>query len=101
MKTSIILLATFVLSSSAFAVSYCTIKGTSDTAGYFPGDNLRGPSIYVKGRGYYTITSVEDEGEVLISERNSHRVVLDFTNKKLTIDGVELKLVKCQRTGSE
>ncbi len=99
MKT--LLFLSLFLTSQAFAVSFCTIKGTSDTAGYFPGDNLRGPSIYVKGRGYFTITRVEDEGEILISERGTKRVVLDFTNKKLTIDGIELKLVKCQRTGAE
>ncbi len=101
MKTRILLALTFLLSSQSFAASYCTIKGTSDTAGYFPGDNLRGPSIYVKDRGYFTITSVEDEGEILISERGSKRVVLDFTNKKLTMDGMELELVKCKRNGSE
>ncbi len=70
-------------------------------AGYFPGDDTRGPSIYVQGKGYYLITSYQDEGETLISVRNGRSVILDFSNKALTIDGKVLQLVKCVRNGSE
>lgn len=89
------------LSFSSFAVSYCTIKGTDQSAGYFPGDDVRGPSIYIEGRGYYGITSIEDEGQVLVSSKGSRRVVLDFARKTLMIDNQVMKLVKCVRTGSE
>ncbi len=70
-------------------------------AGYFPGDDTRDPSIYVQGQGYYLITSYQDEGETLISARNGRTVILDFSNKALTIDGKVQQLVKCVRNGSE
>lgn len=98
----ILLIITLILtSSSSFAVSYCKIKGTSQVVGYFPGDNVRGPSIYIQGKGYYRITSVEDQGEVFISVRNERTVILDFRNRALTINGVTQQLVNCSRNGSE
>jgi hypothetical protein len=100
MKT-FILIAAILSTSSAFAVSYCKIKGSDQMAGFFPGDNTRGPSIYVQGRGYYTITSYRDEGEILISSKNGRTVILDFRNKALSIDGKVQPLVKCVRNGSE
>lgn len=100
MKT-LILIAAVLASTSSFAVSYCKIKGTSQMTGYFPGDDTRGPSIFVQGRGYFTITNYQDEGEVLISAKNGRTVILDFTNKALTIDGKVQQLVKCVRNGSE
>ncbi len=101
MKTKLFILLSFLMTSSAFGVSYCKIQGTERTTGVYPGDSQREASIYVQGRGYNVITHVEDEGEVLISRTGSKEVVLDFRHKSLKIDGQNLKLVKCVRNGSE
>lgn len=102
MKTKLLIVLSLLISSQAFAVQYCTIKGTSDTVGIFPGDSSRKPSIYVKGRGYYVITKADYANEVYVSKRaDRSSVVLDFKNRILEIDDQVLKLVKCVQNGSE
>ncbi|MES2528540.1 MAG: hypothetical protein V4598_15760 [Bdellovibrionota bacterium] len=102
MKTKLLILLSVLISSQAFAVQYCTIKGTSDTVGIFPGDSSRKPSIYVKGRGYYAITKADYANEVYISTKNDRNpVVLDFKRRTLEIEDQVLKLVKCVQNGSE
>lgn len=102
MKSKLFLILSLFISTQAFAIQYCTIKGTSDTVGIFPGDSSRKASIYVKGRGYYAITSYDYQNEIYRSERNDRNpIILDFKNRTLAIDDGVLKLVKCVQNGSE
>ncbi|MFL5784368.1 MAG: hypothetical protein ACJ76H_07170 [Bacteriovoracaceae bacterium] len=102
MKKIIFIAALMSLTTSAFAVQYCTIKGTSETAGIFPGDSSREASIYIEGHGYFKITAVDDNYEVYTSKkRGEDTVVLDFKNRTLTMGSQQLKLVKCVQNGSE
>lgn len=85
--------------SAAQAALICRIQGTSQTAGIGQKEPY-GDIIYVSGRGYYPITSYEENNSVAVSARNGRVVRFDYGKKLLTIgDEKPVKLVSCRSAG--